>query len=82
MQLTTAEPRNYRETVFDNPVHETPFPTTRSDVYIVAPMSTIRNDRPSHWLEKALGAVQGTIPQSVAQRLRLNEGNQQKALAH
>lgn len=38
MQLTTTEPRNYRETVFDNPAHEMPFPTTRSDVFLIAPM--------------------------------------------
>lgn len=34
--MQIAESRNYRETVFDNPLSEMPFSTTRKGVFVVA----------------------------------------------
>ena len=38
MKQNTIEPKNYRETVFDDPSHEMPFSSLRNDVFLVSPM--------------------------------------------
>tara|TARA_R110000868_G_scaffold129587_3_gene338598 strand:- start:608 stop:832 length:225 start_codon:yes stop_codon:yes gene_type:complete len=38
MSIDTGKQRNYRETVFDDPLDEMPFSTSRSDVFLVAPL--------------------------------------------